>query len=131
MTETQRWEPLGPDVESILAAESDPLLALSEGRVPAIICRQAYPPAHCRELIDRFIDRGLMRDPSDPEAAEKDGRTRIDIGTSLANRGSDKEAFLTHAVGTRMLYESLFNGYEDPVKLLYGCWTQSRERSAS
>jgi len=55
MNETPQWEPLGPDVESILAAESDPLLALSEGRIPAIVCRQAYPPEHCRQFIDRFI----------------------------------------------------------------------------
>ena len=120
MTETHRWEPLGPDLESILAAESDPLLALSEGRVPAIICRQAYSSTHCQGLIGRFIDRGLMRDPNDAEAALKDNRTRIDIGTSLANRGSDKEAFLSHAEGTRALYETLFEGYDDPVKLLYG-----------
>ena len=120
MTENRRWEPLGPDVESILAEERDPLLALSEGRIPAIICRQAYSPAHCQGLIDRFIDRGLMRDPNDPEAAARDNRTRIDIGTSLANKGSDKEAFLEHAAGTHALYGKLFEGYDDPVKLLYG-----------
>lgn len=120
MKRIQRWEPLSPDLKTILNDESDPLLALSQGRIPAIIFRKAYPPTHCRGLIKRFIDRGLMRNPDDLVAASTDERTRIDIGTSLANRGADKEAFLEHASGTHSLYDTLFDGYDDPVNLLYG-----------
>ena len=118
MKNNSEWQPLGPSIEDILAQENDPLQALSEGRIPAIICRQAYPRKDCQMLIDRFIERGLIRDPSDTNQGASVKRTRIDIGTSLANLGSNKESFLEHAAGTHNLYETLFKGYEDPIKLL-------------
>ena len=111
------WEPLGPDLEAILAAEEDPLRALSEARIPAIICRQAYEPTQCQGLIQHFIEKGLMRDPA--EEATVGAPLRIDIGTSLGNKGSDKEAFLHHAAGMHTLFESLFDGYDHPVELMY------------
>ena len=120
MKNNSEWQPLGPSIEDILAQENDPLQALSEGRITAIICRQASPRKDCQMLIDRFIERGLIRDPSDTNQGASVKRTRIDIGTSLANLGSNKESFLEHAAGTHNLYETLFKGYEDPIKLLYG-----------
>lgn len=120
---TQVWAPLGPDIDSVLAAEPDPLRALSEARIPAVLLRRAYNPAQCRGLIHRIIDRGLMRDPDDSSAAATDPRTRIDIGTSLGNQGSDQEAFLQHAVGTHDLFRSLFDGFNDPVKEMYDVLT--------
>ncbi len=45
--------------------------------------------------------------------------TRIDIGTSLGNRGGDQKAFFEHAVGTHELFRTLFEGFEDPVKRIY------------
>jgi hypothetical protein len=119
MPSDDRWEPLGPDLEAVFAAEPDPLRALSEARIPAILLRRAYPPAQCQGLIRRFIDRGLMRDPEDEETARIDPGTRIDIGSSLGNRGGDKEAFLAHAVGTHTLFETLFTGFDNPVDLIY------------
>lgn len=119
MSSAEPWTPVGPDIESVFVHDPDPLHALSEARVPAILLRQAYAPTQCHGLIRRFIERGLMRDPDDPMAAAQDPRTRIDIGTSLGNRGADKEAFLEHAIGTHDLFSTLFDGFENPVKIIY------------
>jgi hypothetical protein len=86
--------------------------------MPAILLRRAYEPAQCDGLIARFIERGLMPDP-DVHRASGDPRTRIDIGTSLGNLGSDREDFLAHAAGTYTLFETLFDGFDDPVRLIY------------
>ena len=115
------WNPLEPDIETILAADPDPLRSLARGDVAAIVLRQAYDPASGFALINRFIERGLMDDPRDPEAGGK--RKRIDIGTSLGNRGNDKEAFLTHAVETKTLFSTLFDGHLDPVQTMYDALT--------
>lgn len=112
------WLPVEPDLKAAFARYPDPLRALSEARIPAIILRQAYDPAHCADLIRRFINRGLMRDPEDPALASET-RRRIDIGTSLGNRGNDKEAFLQHAAETHELFKTLFDGFEDPVRVIY------------
>lgn len=119
MPSDELWVPVGPDLEAVFARYSDPLSALSEARIPAILLPQAYDPAQCQGLIRRFIDRGLMRDPDDPAAAAVDPRTRIDIGTSLGNLGGDQEAFLRHAVGTHELFSTLFDGFDNPVKVIY------------
>lgn len=118
-TTTDAWTPLGPDMDAVFAREPDPLQALSEARIPAVLLRRAYDPEQCRGLIWRFIDRGLMRDPDDPAAAIADPRPRIDIGTSLGNRGNDREAFLKHAEGTHELFKTLFDGYDNPVDTIY------------
>lgn len=112
------WTPVEPDLETAFARHPDPLCALSEARIPAIILRQAYDPAHCAGLIRRFIDRGLMRDPEDPALASET-RRRIDIGTSLGNLGNDQEAFLRHAAGTHELFQTLFDGFQNPVQVIY------------
>ncbi len=102
MPSSPEWVPLDPDLETVLSRDSDPLLALSEGRIPAIILRRAYNPEHCKGLIRRFIERGLMRVPG--ASTGGDSRTRIDIGTSLGERSGDKEEFLQHATeNTRTL----------------------------
>ena len=110
------WRPAGPDVRSVLAADPDPLRTLAGAGIPAIILRGAYPAADCAGLIRRFIDRGLMPDP----AAAPQQRQRIDIGTSLGNRGGDKDAFLAHAEGTRGLFRELFDGFANPVDAIHG-----------
>ena len=111
------WQPVAPDLAAVFAAHKDPLAALARAEVPAILLRQVYDPADCRGLARRFVERGLMRDPlvDDPE----DRRTRIDIGTSLGNKGGDKEGFLRHAVETQQLFTSLFDGLRDPVQTIY------------
>jgi len=101
-----------------LAKEDNPIQALANADVPAFVMRQAYDPAHCQGLIQRFIDMGLMRDEKEPRASA-DRRVRIDIGTSLGNRGSDKERFLEHAKTTHFLFDFLFNGFDNPVDLIY------------
>ena len=113
------WVPIGSDLDSILASCPDPLRALSKAEIPAILIRQAYDPSQCDGLIRRFIDLGLMRDPDNAEAAAKDNRTRIDIGTSLGNKGNDQDAFFAHAKETRALFETLFDGFNNPVTMMY------------
>ena len=122
MQPTQTWSPAEPDMDTVLNTYADPLLALSKAEIPAIVLRQAYDPTHCGQLLQRFTDWGVMRDPANRTSDDK--RTRIDIGTSLGNRGHNKEAFLTHAVATHELFRHLFTGINDPVKTLYEALSQ-------
>lgn len=112
------WPPIDvASVDEALAVQADPLRALSEARIPAIILRGAYPADQCPGLIQRFIERDLMRDPKAPAPA--DARSRIDIGTSLGNRGADPEDFFAHARDTEALFATLFEGIADPVGCMY------------
>jgi hypothetical protein len=111
------WSPAGPHVASVLAQYPDPLLALAEGKIPAIVLQQVYDPSQCAGLIRRFQRWGLMRDPIAINVADQ--RKRIDIGTSLGNRGHDKNDFLDHAEGTHELFPHLFSGFVDPVQTIY------------
>ena len=111
------WLPAEPDLSSVLAQYANPIQALADTTMPAVVLRQAYDPAECAGLVKRFVQWGLMRDPNDGNSADK--RTRIDIGTSLGNRGQDKDGFLAHAVGTHELFPHLFSGFTDPVKTMY------------
>ena len=117
MPSAEDWTPLEPDLQAVFASCQEPLDALAEARLPAAILRRAYDPAHCRGLIQRFIDQGLMRDPQG--VASSTARTRIDIGTSLGNLGADREAFLQDAARTHELFGHLFDGFDDPVETLY------------
>ncbi len=117
MNAAESWLPEGSDLKSVTSRYDDPLRALSRAEIPAILLQQAYNPDHCAGLIRRFIDRGLMRDPADTES--DDARTRIDIGTSLGNRGNDQEDFLQHAALTRDLFGHLFDGFDNPVDVIY------------
>ncbi len=121
MQATETWLPAAPDLTAILGAYPDPLRALAHADMPAILLRQAYNPDHCPQLLQRFLDWGLMRDP---KATTADQRNRIDIGTSLGNRGQDQDRFLTHAVATHDLFQSLFRGFDDPVKTMYDALQQ-------
>ena len=117
MPSADSWLPVGSDLQTVTARYGNPLQALSSAEIPAILLRQAYNPDHCAGLIGRFIDRGLMRDPADAES--DDARTRIDVGTSLGNMGNDREGFLKHAVRTHDLFEHLFDGFDNPVDVIY------------
>jgi len=103
MTSTKKWIALEPDLETVFSCEDRPLQALADNRIPGIVLRKVYNQDHCQGLIQRFIERGMMRDPENPTAelkgtyqialvtstspnANKPSSTRIDIGTSLANR---------------------------------------------
>ncbi len=111
------WLPAEPDIATILAQDPDPLGALARGETPAIVLRQVYAPDQCQGLLRRFRNWGLMRDPIALNSADQ--RKRIDIGTSLGNRGHDKEGFLEHAQATHELFAHLFDGFVDPVRTLY------------
>jgi len=117
MNAQTNWLPAEPDLETVCNTYSDPIYALSQAEMPAIILRNAYSPSQCQGLIERFTNMGLMRDEADINSADK--RTRIDIGTSLGNRGSDKAKFLAHAKATEHLFRFLFDGFNDPVALIY------------
>lgn len=117
MFSTNGWLPAEPDLPTILARYPDPVAALAAAEIPAIVLRQVYDPAQCAGLVRRFQNWGLMRDPIALNSA--DGRKRIDIGTSLGNRGGDKEAFLQHAAATHELFPHLFSGFVDPVQTMY------------
>jgi hypothetical protein len=118
MTAREPWIPAGPSIEAALARFADPLQALSEARMPAILLRRAYDPAQCAGLIRRFIERGLMPDAGQ-HARMRDPTSRVDIGSSLNNRGADQEAFLRHAAETHALFRTLFDGFDDPVQTIY------------
>ncbi|MEZ4621810.1 MAG: hypothetical protein R2867_40765 [Caldilineaceae bacterium] len=115
------WLPAEPDLPTILNTHRDPLRALAQAEMPAIVFRQVYNPAHCPKLLQRFTDWGLMRDPKTTTA---DQRNRIDIGTSLGNRGHNKERFLDHAMATHDLFRFLFTGFDDPVHCMYNALQQ-------
>ena len=81
--------------------------------------------------MQRFIDRGMTRDPGQPNP---DGNlpSRIDIGSSLVNRArgglrvsddetENKDAFLEHSASTHELFSHLFDGFDNPVDTLYDC----------
>ncbi|MCX6050170.1 MAG: hypothetical protein NT075_34160 [Chloroflexi bacterium] len=110
------WTPTGPDLQTVFAEYPDPLRALANTETPAIILRQVFDADHCQGLIQRFINWGLIRDP---KANSADQRNRIDIGTSLGNRGHDQAEFLRHAIHTDKLFEHLFDDFDNPVKTLY------------
>ena len=112
------WKAVEPDLKAAQARFENPIKALADAEAPAFVLRQAYDPAHCAGLIQRFIDFGLMRDEREPRA-QADRRPRIDIGTSLGNRGSDKARFLAHAEATHFLFEFLFRGFDNPVDVMY------------
>lgn len=114
---TTAWPPAEPDLSATLDQYPNPIQSLADAAMPAVVLRQAYDPAHCAGLVKRFVQWGLMRDPNDLNSADK--RTRIDIGTSLGNRGNDKDGFLAHAVGTHELFPHLFAGFTDPVQTMY------------
>jgi hypothetical protein len=146
MPTTTPWQLVEPDLETALRAHERPLDALAAAEVPAVVLRGAYPPAMCQRLYERLLAEGLLYDPagpvpehfleaSIPEGYYREGRTgvargawqerlaagrrRLDVGTSLGYRGSDPEDFFAHAAQTHRLFERLFAGLPDPVRLLY------------
>ena len=117
MPSTPEWIPVEPNLETILAQHPRPLKDLAEGRIPAVLMRRAFHPEHCTALVRRFYERGLLYDPRTP-GGDKPAR-RVDIGTSLGSHGRNPEGFFAHAKQTHELYETLFDGYDNPVKFIY------------
>ena len=117
MSTSGNWNPAEPDLTTVKSKLRDPLRSLARAEIPAIVLRQAYDPDQGYGLIQRFLERGLIDDASAPNAGQM--RKRIDIGTSLGNRGNDKEGFLQHAAETLNLFETLFDDFDDPVDVIY------------
>jgi hypothetical protein len=113
MTTDVAWAPVEADLDDILANYRRPLEELTAGNVPAFIMRRAFNPDHAAALVERFYERGLMFDP------RKTGAGRVDIGTSMGSRCGDREQFFADARQTHELFETLFEGYDDPVKFMY------------
>ncbi len=114
---TAPWLPVETDIKSVLEQYAFPLKALADGIVPALIFRKAFNFAHCAGLVNRFYERGLLYDPRQNGEINT---TRVDIGTSLGRHSrDDPEIFFSHARETRMLFETLFDGYTDPVRFIY------------
>ena len=142
------WNPVEVDLHSITeAGEAGLIHQLASGSIPAAIFRQAMTPSDCDAIMQRLVDRELLfdtngeipdkfrrdsvpeghyREGSSDEAlkawqneAQTEHKLRIDIGSSLGYRGSDREAFLAHAAESNRLFDSLFAGLEDPVGALY------------
>ena len=116
MTTSATWTPFEAPIGEILSQHPAPLLALAHNEVPAFVLRQHYDPAHCRALMQRFYQRGLLYDPHQTGA----GASRVDIGTSFGRHRADREAFHAHSAETLALFETLFDGYDDPVLSMYG-----------
>ena len=117
MTTDFTWAPVEASVEEILATHPRPLEELTAGNVPAFIMRRAYNPDHAAALVERFYERGLIYDP------RPTGKGRVDIGTSMGSHAGNREFFLDHAGETNELFETLFEGYDDPVKFIYDTLT--------
>ena len=118
---TTTWTPLEATTEEILARYPRPLEALAGGEVPAFVLRGSYPSDHCRALMERFGERGLLYDPHTTGDGEAH---RVDIGTSFGSYHRDREAFFAHSQQTHELFATLFDGYRDPVRTMYEALTQ-------
>ena len=113
---TSTWIPFEATIPEILDQHPEPLLALAHGEVPAFVLRQHYQPTHCRALMRRFYERGLLYDP---HAAGDGTARRVDIGTSFGSHRADRDKFHAHSAETLKLFETLFDGYDDPVRSIY------------
>ncbi|MFM7255830.1 MAG: hypothetical protein ACKO3C_09315 [Betaproteobacteria bacterium] len=144
-----RWVPLDSNASAILAACPQPLWALADAQVPALIIRSALSAVECEALVTRLAAKGQLPDPNDalparlldraiPEGFYREGRdgvrryawkavedrsgARIDVGTSLGYRGSDPAAYFAHSAETIRLFDELFgleSAVTDPVRALY------------
>lgn len=137
---------LGPDrIESV--DDAGLIGDLANGSIPAIIFRNAMSSQDCNSIMNRLVERDLLFDPAEgvpdrfraasiPEGHYREGNSdtalqawrnesdgdqkiRIDIGSSLGYRGSDRESFLTHSAETNKLFGNLFDGLSNPIDALY------------
>ena len=111
------WAPVEAPPEEIRRRYPEPLMALVRGEVPAFVLRRHYAPDQCRGLMRRFYERGLLYDPRG-QGGERP--RRVDIGTSFGHHRADREGLHAHASSTIELFSTLFEGYDDPVRSMYG-----------
>lgn len=140
------WHSVEPTIDAALDRFDFPLEELASGNVPAIIARNAWSVEACDQLVARLLSEGLIYDPNKPvpekflaeaipeghfrkgnesvpsrawKGGEKQGRIRIDIGTSLGYRGDDQDDFLAHSFETHELFNRLFAKSNNPIRVLY------------
>lgn len=71
-----QWQALEASADGIarlLDHEPDPFRAMAEMRTAGVVIRGAYPRSHIPRLVQRLIDRRLMRGPGDPVELTSDG----------------------------------------------------------
>ena len=138
MTSKSDWPCLEPSTDQILNDCANPIQALANGEVAALIVRGAFPKRECHELIRFLIEQELMYDNDDSRIAEEalsadvvdqftrqglnptqSKRKRIDIGTSLGNLGGDPDRFFSDAVETHALFDRLFQDRANPIQAMY------------
>jgi hypothetical protein len=69
----------------VLGADADPLKALTDLRVPAIVLRGWFNPAHCSGIVARFQERQLMYDQ---QLLRKHGPPSVSLCTPVRRVGS-------------------------------------------
>lgn len=118
MTVPHAWTPAEGSPQEILKKYPDPLNALVSGEVPAIALRQAFNPDHCAGLIKRLYERGLVYDPRPTEDNEASNRP-VYVGPAFVRHSADPDQLFAYAADTHELFQTLFNGYDNPVKTFY------------
>jgi hypothetical protein len=113
------WKALEADPESICQQLPQPLMALADGTVPALVLRGAYPVADCTDLMARFTERGYFDQETVGVESQLSGGPYLDLGTSLGRVGADRDQFFAHAERTQALFSHLFEGLADPVQTIY------------
>lgn len=119
MTATNTWMPAEGDLADILTRYPRPLAALQTAEIPAIILRGAFNADHCAGLMQRFRERGFFDQGTVGKETQLSGGPYLDLGTSLGRLSSDPEKFFAHAARTHELFKTLFDGYDNPVQLIY------------
>ena len=128
MTQPNTWTPAeAHSTAALLHSLPQPLTALADGDVPAVVLRGAYPPDHCQGLMRRFEERGYFDPATVGQAPQLSGGPYLDLGTSLGRLGADPDAFFAHAVRTHELFATLFEGFTDPVRTMYAALSDLAE----
>ncbi len=118
MTAPHAWTPAEGSLQEILKKYPEPLNALASGEVPAIVLRHAFNPDHCAGLIERLYERGLVYDPRPTEDNEKSNRP-VYVGPAFVRYSADPDKLFAYAADTHELFKTLFNGYDNPVRIFY------------
>jgi len=112
---SETWQAFEGNTSEVLSQFPEPLMALARVETAAFVFRKAFPSEHCKGLLNRFYDRGLLYDPR----TKPDSRPRVDIGTSMGIYGSDRDGFFEHAAQSHNVFQTLFEGYENPIQVMY------------
>ena len=118
------WQPFIATTEQILQKYPQPLQALADRQMPALVLRNAYNRDHCTGLMQRFAERGYFTQDTVGKESQLSGGPYLDLGTSLGRVGKDPEAFFAHAERTHALFAHLFDGFDDPVQTMYSALAQ-------